>query len=181
MTAHGDNSASAEFYNNALSMSIQNVKAMLWFRNNVLTCASYHKGKFCTICFDSNMVHILNKSASEMGHNYHTIVKHHDIDDTKVWHRPKVVEGIPNIYHADSVCNNTNITCGECISNTMINMNYVTNRMVVNKESIKKPSCYRAHCVKQNEDGSFEICNDHHSRVVCPYKFNKGNHDRVFK
>ena len=127
------------------------------------------------------MVHILNKSASDLGHNQHSVVKYHNTDDAKVWHRPMVVEGIPNIYHADAVCNNINITCGECTSSASVNMNYVSDRMVANNRSMNRTTCHRAHCVEQKEDGTFAICSNHHSRVVCPYQFNQPNHSRKFK
>ena len=114
MTAN--TSSTISIYYKALRTAVQNSNAMLWFKTNVYDCARYDKGKYCTICFDGNMVHILNKSAFDMGHSHHSIVTYHNEEDSKVWHRTKVVDGIPNIYHADAVCNNTNITCGECIS-----------------------------------------------------------------
>ena len=167
-------------YTAAISKAAQNIKAILWFKDSAHRCASYDKGKFCSICFDDKMTHVLTKCAYINGRGNHFIVNNHDANekDPKVWHRPKEAEGIPNIFHADAVCSNINVTCGECFSVSPGNYNHVNN----NHHSSANPGtyCFRAHCVESTADGKFTIGNDHHSRVVCPFQFNSDTHRRVY-
>jgi hypothetical protein len=175
------NSPSTAYYGQALKTAVLNINAMLWFKKTISRIASYDKGKFCCICFDDKMTNVLTKCAHMNRHESHFIVDNHDVaDNTVVWHRPKEVEGIPNIIHADAVCNNIDVMCGECFSDPPGNRNRVgyDHRPWANPGTY----CFRAHCVEHNEVGDeFTIGDGHLSRVVCPFQFNSYRHSKVYR